>query len=283
MSGRCRELPACRPERGPDGSLAFERPVSSPCHRWRGDKVSQRHPGSRMSPERPRWAAVDAEEKLDVRSLLRTSALTRSAEDGALGYEQLLEVECLWRDMETTLELRPMHHHERRPSVRTSSFSCWRCCSCGSPRPAPTRAWEACTGRWRGSASAAAHRRHRAGRHGQVRLSAAQPRGHGRLDGRVGRLRHRPGLRVGRSSVPPPAPHPGRTNTCPAELAVRDGRPVRTPAQARLHPRACAARPRPGPRSGPRQGRPPVRRGRRSAAGPARSTGSRPPGAAGAG
>jgi len=69
-------------------------------------------------------AAVRAEERLDGKFLLRTSDPTLTAEDIALGYKQLLEVERGWRDMKSTLELRPVFHHlERR--IRAHVLLCW--------------------------------------------------------------------------------------------------------------------------------------------------------------
>lgn len=68
--------------------------------------------------------AVAAEQRLDGKFLLRTSDPTLSAEDVALGYKQLLEVERGWRDMKSTLELRPVYHHlERR--IRAHVLLCW--------------------------------------------------------------------------------------------------------------------------------------------------------------
>jgi transposase len=69
-------------------------------------------------------AAVAAEEKLDGKYLLRTSDPTLSAEDVALGYKQLIEVERAWRDMKTTLELRPMHHR-KEARIRAHVLLCW--------------------------------------------------------------------------------------------------------------------------------------------------------------
>jgi hypothetical protein len=69
-------------------------------------------------------AAVRAEERLDGKFLLRTSDPTLSAEDIALGYKQLLEVERGWRDMKSTLELRPVYHRlEHR--IRAHVVLCW--------------------------------------------------------------------------------------------------------------------------------------------------------------
>jgi hypothetical protein len=69
-------------------------------------------------------AAVAAEAHLDGKFLLRTSDPTLSAEDVALGYKQLLEVERAWRDMKSTLELRPVYHRlEER--IRAHVLLCW--------------------------------------------------------------------------------------------------------------------------------------------------------------
>ncbi len=68
--------------------------------------------------------AVAAEAHLDGKFLLRTSDPTLSAEDIALGYKQLLEVERGWRDMKSTLELRPVYHRlEHR--IRAHVVLCW--------------------------------------------------------------------------------------------------------------------------------------------------------------
>lgn len=69
-------------------------------------------------------AAVTAEARLDGKFLLRTSDPTLSAEDVALGYKQLLEVERGWRDMKSTLELRPVYHH-LEDRIRAHVLLCW--------------------------------------------------------------------------------------------------------------------------------------------------------------
>ena len=69
-------------------------------------------------------AAVAAEERLDGKFLLRSSDPTLTAEDIALGYKQLLEVERGWRDMKSTLELRPVYHHLQR-RIRAHVVLCW--------------------------------------------------------------------------------------------------------------------------------------------------------------
>jgi hypothetical protein len=55
-------------------------------------------------------AAVTAEARLDGKYLLRCSDPKLSAEDIAVGYKQLLQVERGWRDMKQVLDLRPVYH-----------------------------------------------------------------------------------------------------------------------------------------------------------------------------
>ncbi len=69
-------------------------------------------------------AAVSAEEHLDGKFLLRSSDPTLSAEDIALGYKQLLQVERGWRDMKTTLDLRPVYHR-KEDRIRAHVQLCW--------------------------------------------------------------------------------------------------------------------------------------------------------------
>ena len=69
-------------------------------------------------------AAVAAETKLDGKYLLRTSDPHLSAEDIALGYKQLLEVERGWRDMKQILDLRPVHHR-LEDRIRAHILLCW--------------------------------------------------------------------------------------------------------------------------------------------------------------
>ena len=69
-------------------------------------------------------AKITDEAGLDGKYLLRTSDPHLSADDIARGYKQLLEVERGWRDMKTTLELRPVYHHlEER--IRAHVVLCW--------------------------------------------------------------------------------------------------------------------------------------------------------------
>ncbi|MBJ7596397.1 MAG: IS1634 family transposase [Candidatus Dormibacteraeota bacterium] len=69
-------------------------------------------------------AKVRAEERFDGKFLLRTSDPTLSAEDVALGYKQLLEVERGWRDMKSTLDLRPVFHRKEE-RIRSHVLLCW--------------------------------------------------------------------------------------------------------------------------------------------------------------
>jgi transposase len=78
-------------------------------------------PGGLLRVDR---AAVRAEAHLDGKFLLRSSDPTLSAEDIALGYKQLLQVERSWRDMKTTLDLRPIHHR-REDRIRAHVQLCW--------------------------------------------------------------------------------------------------------------------------------------------------------------
>jgi transposase len=55
-------------------------------------------------------AKIKAEERLDGKYLLSTSDPDLSAEDVALGYKNLLEAERGFRDLKSTIELRPVFH-----------------------------------------------------------------------------------------------------------------------------------------------------------------------------
>jgi hypothetical protein len=68
--------------------------------------------------------AIAAETKLDGKYLLRCSDPTLSAEDIALGYKQLLEVERGWRDMKQILDLRPVYHRKEE-RIRAHVVLCW--------------------------------------------------------------------------------------------------------------------------------------------------------------
>ncbi|MCA1681924.1 MAG: transposase, partial [Actinobacteria bacterium] len=69
-------------------------------------------------------AAAKREAHLDGKWLLRTSDLTLSSEDLAAAYKQLLAVEAGWRDMKSSLGLRPVHHR-REDRIRGHVQLCW--------------------------------------------------------------------------------------------------------------------------------------------------------------
>jgi hypothetical protein len=68
--------------------------------------------------------AIKAEENLDGKYLLRTSDPHLPAEDIALGYKQLLEVERGWRDLKQVINLRPVYHRKEE-RIRAHVILCW--------------------------------------------------------------------------------------------------------------------------------------------------------------
>ena len=69
-------------------------------------------------------AKAKAEENLDGKYLLRTADPKLSAEDIAVGYKQLLEVERGWRDMKQVIDLRPVYHRKEE-RIRAHVLLCW--------------------------------------------------------------------------------------------------------------------------------------------------------------
>jgi hypothetical protein len=69
-------------------------------------------------------AKAKAEENLDGKYLLRTSDPKMTAEDIALGYKQLLQVERGWRDMKQVIDLRPVYHRKEE-RIRAHVALCW--------------------------------------------------------------------------------------------------------------------------------------------------------------
>lgn len=69
-------------------------------------------------------AAAKREAHLDGKWLLRTSDATLTPEDLAAAYKQLLAVERGWRDMKSSLGLRPVHHR-REDRIRGHIQLCW--------------------------------------------------------------------------------------------------------------------------------------------------------------
>jgi Transposase DDE domain len=68
--------------------------------------------------------AIKAEAGLDGKYLLRSSDPHLSAEDIALGYKQLLQVERGWRDMQQVIDLRPVYHR-KEDRIRAHVILCW--------------------------------------------------------------------------------------------------------------------------------------------------------------
>lgn len=69
-------------------------------------------------------AKVKQYEKLDGKYLLSTSDKSLSAEDVALGYKQLMEVERAFRTLKSTLSLRPVYH-TKDDRIRSHVLICW--------------------------------------------------------------------------------------------------------------------------------------------------------------
>jgi len=69
-------------------------------------------------------AKVKQYEKLDGKYLLSTSDESLSAEDVALGYKQLMEVERAFRTLKSTLSLRPVYH-TKDDRIRSHVLLCW--------------------------------------------------------------------------------------------------------------------------------------------------------------
>jgi IS4 transposase len=69
-------------------------------------------------------ARIKQEEKLDGKYLLSTSDQHLSAEDIAVGYKQLLEVERAFRTLKGSLLLRPIYH-SKDDRIRSHVLLCW--------------------------------------------------------------------------------------------------------------------------------------------------------------
>ncbi len=69
-------------------------------------------------------AKIATEARLDGKYLLSTSDPDLSAEDVALGYKNLLEAERGFRDLKSTIELRPVFHRIE-PRIRAHVLLCW--------------------------------------------------------------------------------------------------------------------------------------------------------------
>src|SRR5512144_671348 len=84
-------------------------------------RLLRRTPASKLRIDQ---AAVAREAKLDGKYLLRTSDETLSAEDLALGYKALYEAERGWRDLKSTIDLRPVYHR-REDRIQAHVQLCW--------------------------------------------------------------------------------------------------------------------------------------------------------------
>jgi transposase len=78
-------------------------------------------PSGRLQLDR---AKITAEARLDGKYLLSTSDPDLPAEDVALGYKNLLEAERGFRDLKSTIELRPVFHR-LEPRIRAHVLLCW--------------------------------------------------------------------------------------------------------------------------------------------------------------
>src|SRR4051812_38193868 len=78
-------------------------------------------PTGRLTLDR---AKIAAEARLDGKYLLSTSDPDLTAEDVALGYKNLLEAERGFRDLKSTIELRPIYHRPK-PRIRAHVLLCW--------------------------------------------------------------------------------------------------------------------------------------------------------------
>ena len=69
-------------------------------------------------------AKIKQDQKLDGKYLLSTSDKSLSAEDVALGYKQLMEIERAFRTLKSTLSLRPIYH-TKDDRIRSHVLLCW--------------------------------------------------------------------------------------------------------------------------------------------------------------
>ena len=69
-------------------------------------------------------AKIKQYQKLDGKYLLSTNDKSLSAEDVALGYKQLMEIERAFRTLKSTLSLRPVYH-TKDDRIRSHVLLCW--------------------------------------------------------------------------------------------------------------------------------------------------------------
>ena len=58
--------------------------------------------------------AVERDARFDGKWVLQTNDDTLAPEDIALGYKQLLRVEACWRQLKSSLRMRPVNHYAER-------------------------------------------------------------------------------------------------------------------------------------------------------------------------
>ena len=115
LAAELARLNACR--RGPGHSKAVCALKSHPAY---GRFVEELADGT-LRLDRAR---LRAEERLDGKYLLSTTDPSLSAEEVALGYKQLAEVERAFRTLKHELDLRPLHHR-RDQRIRAHVLLCW--------------------------------------------------------------------------------------------------------------------------------------------------------------
>jgi hypothetical protein len=69
-------------------------------------------------------AKIQADAKLDGKFLVSTSDLELSAEDIALGYKQLYEIERINKDLKHTVDIRPVYHRKGE-RIKAHVLLCW--------------------------------------------------------------------------------------------------------------------------------------------------------------
>jgi transposase len=104
----------------PDGPDYKKSVCALLAHRTMGRFIRQTKTGKL----RINLAKVQEEEALDGKYLLSTSDDSLSAEDVALGYKQLMEVERAFRTLKTTLDLRPLYHRKEE-RIRAHVLLCY--------------------------------------------------------------------------------------------------------------------------------------------------------------
>jgi len=119
-AGKTVDKPAGTPEPKTDEAAHVKAECALRDHPAYGRWVRQQ-PSGRLVIDR---AKVAAEERLDGKYLLSTSDPDLTAEDIALGYKNLLEAERGFRDMKSTLDLRPVFHR-LEPRIRAHVLLCW--------------------------------------------------------------------------------------------------------------------------------------------------------------